>query len=220
MSDAVKLFVVDDHAILREGLKMLLEDEEGMVVIGESDNGRDALHAIAECRPDVVIMDISMPSLNGLEATRRLKKDLPDIKVIILTMHDSEQFLIEALDAGACGYVAKRDAKLDLILAVKSVMKGRLFVSPSVSRAVSSEGKKSVENSVLVRTEGLTSREREVLQLLSEGRSSRDIGVTLNISIRTVDVHRSNIMKKLGVHNTTGLIVQAIKEGIIDVSID
>jgi DNA-binding NarL/FixJ family response regulator len=220
MSDAVKLFIVDDHAILREGLKMVLEDEEGMVVIGESNNGRDALDEIPQCLPDVVIMDISMPSLNGLEATRRLKKDLPEIKVIVLTMHDSEQFLIEALDAGACGYVAKRDAKLDLILAVKSVMKGRLFVSPSVSRAVSTEGKKGGENGVFVRNEGLTSREREVLQLLSEGRSSRDIGVMLNISLRTVDVHRSNIMKKLGVHNTTGLIVQAIKEGIIDVSID
>ena len=217
MNDSVKLFIVDDHAILREGLKMVLEHEEGMVVVGESDNGRDALHEIGMCLPDVVIMDITMPSLNGLEATRRLKQDCPKVKVIVLTMHDSEQFLVEALDAGACGYVAKRDAKIDLILAVKSVMNGRLFVSPSVSRAVSSDGRAMGRNGLVRRSENLTSREREVLQLLSEGKSSRDIGIILNISIRTVDVHRSNIMKKLGVHNTTGLIIHAIKVGIIDV---
>ncbi len=209
-----KVLLVDDHVIVRQGLKALLSDEPDMEVVGEANNGREALEKLAALEPEVVLMDISMPSLNGIEATRQIKQRFPDVKVVILSMHANEEYVFQVLQAGAAGYVLKLSDSMEVLTAIRAALSGGSFLSPPISRTVINDYVRRAE----ARGQGsdldlLTSREREVLQLLAEGRSNRDIAEELSISIKTVESHRSNIMNKLEVSSKAELIKYALRKG-------
>jgi len=215
--DKTRVLLVEDHTIVRKGLRSLLDKETGIKVVEEAEDGREAILKAEELYPDVVVMDIAMPGLNGLEATRQIKKRFPDIKIIILTMHANEEYILQSLKAGASGYLVKKAAPVELISAINAVHKGNSFLSPSISRTVIdeyirrskeiSEGEEGFEQ--------LTVREREVLQLIAEGRKTREIAELLYISIKTVETHRAHIMNKLDIHSTAELTRYAIRKGII-----
>lgn len=211
-----RILVTDDHTIVRKGLRSLLDAEEGLEVVGEAKSGREAIEKTEELCPDVVLMDFSMPDLNGLEATRQIKQHQPEVKVLILTMHDNEEYVFEMLRAGASGYVLKQSATSELILAIEAVSQSKTFLSPSISGSVI-EGYlnrgKSIPNGDSY--DSLTRREREVLQLIGEGLSTRAIAERLTISIKTVESHRSNVMEKLGRQNIADLIKYAIRKGLV-----
>ena len=213
----IKVLVADDHTILRQGIKSLLANEEEIEVIGEAKNGREALTIIEETLPDVILMDIAMPGLNGLEATRRIKKKFPRMKVLVLTMYTNEEYIFQILNAGANGYLVKETAFQDLISAIKAVYKNEAFMSPSISKKVINSYIKRAQNDEEETCEVLTTREREILQLIAEGNSSKKIAELLFISPKTVETHRTHIMDKLNIHNRTGLVKYAIRKGIVDV---
>jgi len=213
----IKVLVADDHTILRQGIKSLLANEEEIEVIGEAKNGREALTIIEETLPDVILMDIAMPGLNGLEATRRIKKRFPRMKVLVLTMYTNEEYIFQILNAGANGYLVKETAFQDLISAIKAVYKNEAFMSPSISKKVINSYIKRAQNDEQETCEILTTREREILQLIAEGNSSKKIAELLFISPKTVETHRTHIMDKLNIHNRTGLVKYAIRKGIVDV---
>ena len=213
----IKVLVADDHTILRQGIKSLLANEEEIEVIGEAKNGREALAIIEETLPDVILMDIAMPGLNGLEATRRIKKKFPRMKVLVLTMYTNEEYIFQILNAGANGYLVKETAFQDLISAIKAVYKNEAFMSPSISKKVINSYIKRAQNDEKQTCEILTTREREILQLIVEGNSSKKIAEILFISPKTVETHRTHIMDKLNIHNRTGLVKYAIRKGIVDV---
>lgn len=209
-----KVLLVDDHVVVRQGLKALFADEPDIDVIGEANNGREALDRLETLQPDVVLMDISMPGLNGIEATRQIQQRHPAIKVVVLSMHANEEYVFQVLQAGAAGYVLKQSDSLEVLTAIRAAMLGGSFLSPPISRTVIDD--------YLRRTEArhhpdesarLTSREREVLQLLAEGRSNRDIAAELNISVKTVETHRANMMNKLDVASKTELVRYALRKG-------
>ena len=215
--DKTTVLVADDHTILRQGIKSLLANEEEIEVIGEAKNGREALTIIEETLPDVILMDIAMPGLNGLEATRRIKKKFPRMKVLVLTMYTNEEYIFQILNAGANGYLVKETAFQDLISAIKAVYKNEAFMSPSISKKVINSYIKRAQNDEKETCEILTTREREILQLIAEGNSSKKIAELLFISPKTVETHRTHIMDKLNIHNRTGLVKYAIRKGIVDV---
>jgi len=217
MDDKIRILLADDHVIVREGLKRLVE-EESVDVVAEVNNGQDAIARAVELEPDVIIMDISMPLLRGIEATRRIKKEVPRSKVIILTIHDEESYLYEALDAGADGYMVKGEDFEVLKEAIESVMEGKVYLSPDLPedalenyRRMKKKGGKSDEFS------RLTLREREILQLIAEGYTSKQIAEKKFISVKTVENHRANIMNKLDIHETASLVRYAIKIGLVDI---
>jgi two-component system response regulator NreC len=212
----IKVLVADDHTILRQGIKSLLANEEEIEVIGEAKNGREVLTIVEETLPDIILMDIAMPGLNGLEATRRIKKKFPRMKVLVLTMYTNEEYIFQILNAGANGYLVKETAFQDLISAIKAVYKNEAFMSPSISKKVINSYIKRAQNEEET-CEMLTSREREILQLIAEGNSSKKIAELLFISPKTVETHRTHIMDKLNIHNRTGLVKYAIRKGIVDV---
>jgi two-component system response regulator NreC len=213
----IKVLVADDHTILRQGIKALLDNQEGIEVIGEAKDGREALAIIEETLPDVILMDIAMPGLNGLEATRRIKKKFPRMKVLVLTMYTNEEYIFQILNAGANGYLVKETAFQDLISAIKAVYKNEAFMSPSISKKVINSYIKKAQDDEEQICEILTTREREILQLIAEGNSSKKIAELLFISPKTVETHRTHIMDKLNIHNRTGLIKYAIRKGMVDV---
>ena len=213
----IKVLVADDHTILRQGIKALLDNQEGIEVIGEAKDGREALAIIEETLPDVILMDIAMPGLNGLEATRRIKKKFPRMKVLVLTMYTNEEYIFQILNAGANGYLVKETAFQDLISAIKAVYKNEAFMSPSISKKVINSYIKRAQDDEEKTCEILTTREREILQLIAEGHSSKKIAELLFISPKTVETHRTHIMDKLNIHNRTGLIKYAIRKGMVDV---
>jgi DNA-binding NarL/FixJ family response regulator len=216
MTDSVRVLLVDDHTIVRQGLRRILE-EKGMDVVGEAEDGRRGLEMAKELAPDVVVMDISMPKLGGIEATRRVRKEVPGAKVIILTIHFDENYIFKTLDAGASAYLVKETASEDLIEAIKTVMSGELYFSPRIPPAVIKSYKKMVKSGKKAdEFSRLTNREREILQLIAEGYTSRQIGEMLFISDKTVENHRANIMGKLDIHDTAGLVRYAIRIGLID----
>jgi DNA-binding NarL/FixJ family response regulator len=206
----VRVLLVDDHQLVREGLKVLLEREQFQVV-GEAADGHDAIQRAQTLRPDVAVLDLSMPQLNGLDAAREMGKAAPGIKVIALTVHTEDPYVISALRAGIKGYVLKNQATADLVQAIREVSRGMTYLSPGISRAV-------VE-AYLARTElppdPLTGREREVLQLVAEGCTTKEIAQRLGISVKTADSHRTRIMRKLDIHATAGLVRHAIRLGLI-----
>jgi len=212
----IKVLVADDHTILRQGIKALLDNQEGIEVIGEAKDGREALAIIEETLPDVILMDIAMPGLNGLEATRRIKKKFPRMKVLVLTMYTNEEYIFQILNAGANGYLVKETAFQDLISAIKAVYKNEAFMSPSISKKVINSYIKRAQDDEEKTCEILTTREREILQLIAEGNSSKKIAEALFISPKTVETHRTHIMDKLNIHNRTGLVKYAIRKGIVD----
>ncbi len=208
-----KIILVDDHSIIREGLRPLLEKEPDMEVVGEAENGRQALELVREIKPDVAIMDISMPDLNGIEAARRIRQDFPHCKVVGLSVHTDNQYVARMIQAGASGYLPKSCAFKELAAAVRDVMSGKTYLSPRVVDSVVQYLQKTTPDSESAAAV-LTSREREVLQLLAEGKSTKEIASTLNVSERTVEAHRQNITTKLNLHSIAELTKYAISQGL------
>jgi len=216
MEGNVRILLVDDHTIVRQGLRALLEAQPGFTVVGEAENGRDAVKKAQELAPDVVIMDIAMPILNGLEATRQIKRLLPETKVLALTMYNDEEYVFQILKSGASGYLIKETAANELITAIESVNTGNPFFSPLISRKImESYLKEDEDKKARGETDKLTNREKEVLQLIAEGYTNNEIGNLMNISVKTVETHRAHIMSKLDIHDVAGLIKYAIRKGLV-----
>jgi DNA-binding NarL/FixJ family response regulator len=218
----LRILIADDHEVVRRGLCTLLQSHEGWEICGEATDGRAAVEKAKQLKPDVVILDIGMPNLNGLAATRQLVHEDPLCKVIVLTITDSDQVIREALDAGARGFVLKSDAARDLVTAVEALQRNRMFFTPRVNDMVLNgflgRGPIGVTSSA-PQLPQLTPREREVIQLLAEGKSSKEVASALNLSTKTAETHRSNIMRKLGLHSIRDLVVYAVKNNIIQVQI-
>lgn len=215
--DKINILLAEDHTIVRKGLRSLLDKENDICVVGEAQDGRNALKKAEALQPDIVLMDIAMPGLNGLEATRQLKKRFPKMKVIILTAHANEEYVLQTLRAGASGYLVKKAAPADLILAIRAVYRGESFLSPSISRSIIDEYLRQTEktpeiNGIYAK---LTGREREVLQLIVEGHKNRKIAELLHISVKTVETHKASIMNKLNVSGTAELVRYALDKGLI-----
>ena len=209
-----KLLLVEDHIVVRQGIKALLSDEPDIQIVGEADNGREALALVETLQPNVVLMDISMPGMNGIEATRQVRQRYPEVKVVVLSMHANEEYVFQVLRAGASGYVLKQSDSSEVLTAIRAALAGGSFLSPPISQAVINDYVQRAES----RGRGddldlLTSREREVLQLLAEGLSNREIAEQLSISIKTVETHRGNMMNKLGVSSKTELVKYALRKG-------
>ena len=211
----IRILLVDDHAILREGLRILLESQNVFQVVGEASDGMSAIQLAVDLAPDVVIMDISMPGMYGVEATRRIVAKCPDTRVIALSMHSTRNFVSEMLKAGACGYLLKRATGSELVTAIQIVMKGQVYLSPDVAGTfveVLIRDKPTETKSALSE---LTAREREVLRLVAEGRTTKEIATLLRVTAKTIDSHRAQIMDKLGIHGIAGLTKLALHEGLI-----
>jgi two-component system response regulator NreC len=215
----IRILLVDDHAVVRAGLRMLLGADAELQIVGEAENGAQALHLTDDLAPDVVLMDISMPDMNGIEATRRIKADHPNVAVLALTMHEDDQYFFEMLGAGASGYVPKRAAPNDLISAIHAVQGGGVFLFPTVARALVQDFLQRSTHAASERADrsfdALTDREREVLTLIAQGRSNQEIADQLVISIKTVNRHRENIMAKLNLHSRVELVRYALEKGLI-----
>lgn len=214
---AIQLLMVDDHAVIRMGLRMLLENEEDIEIIGEADSASQAMNVISLKKPDVVLMDIGLPDLSGIDATRQIKQLWPDTAVVALTIHEDEEYFFKMLDAGASGYVPKRAAPEELITAIRAAARGEVYLYPSMAKLLvrdylTADQQMNAEDSL----NGLTPREKEVLAHLAEGESNAEIGQLLGISPKTVARHRENIMGKLNLHSRTELVKFAIRKGIIE----
>ena len=214
----LRILLADDHEVVRRGLRALLDGQPGWQVVGEACDGRQAIEKTQQLNPDVVVLDITMPQLSGLEAAKRILADAPRTKLVFFTMHSSEQMVYEALNAGAHGYVLKSDAANDLIHAVESTQQQRkFFVSPKLEPLISKEYFKRGHRATVAKVpaEVLTAREREVLQLLAEGRNSKDVATALGISLKTVETHRANLMAKLDLHSLPALVRYAIRNKLV-----
>jgi len=209
-----RVMIVDDHAIVRAGLRALLFEEAAFDLVGEAAGGYEALELVEKTKPDVLILDLSMPDLDGISVTRKIKPNFPDLKILILTLHEDEALLKEAIKAGAAGYILKRAAEAELISAIRTILRGDLYVDPSMVRGLLEESRQ-VQVKQSDQTESLTPRETEILRLIVEGYTNRQIGQELNISIRTVEGHRANISDKLGLHSRVELVRYARKSGLI-----
>ena len=210
-----KVVLADDHAILRDGLRMVLESQPGIAVVGEAEDGRQALELVEHLHPDVVVMDIAMPNLNGLEATRQIKRRYPAVKVVILTMHENRQYLTQIVKVGASGCVLKRSAGTELVTAVRAAVRGESYFSPAIAGMMLEDYRVRLTRDEEDEDEQLTEREREVLQLVAEGRTNQEIADQLTLSIKTVQTHRAHIMEKLDVHDRTDLVKYAMRKGMI-----
>jgi len=211
----IKLLIVDDHAMFREGVRALLQGYDEIEIVGEAESGRDAIEKFHQLAPQVVLMDVSMPIMNGLEATRRIHKEFPDVKILALTQYDDREYVLSMLKAGAKGYISKTATASELVSAIHVIQKGESFLHPSAATSLINEYlTQSPENKD--EYERLSSREREVLQLVAEGRTNREIADGLFISIKTVLRHRTSIMEKLGFQNRTELIKYALSRGLIE----
>jgi DNA-binding NarL/FixJ family response regulator len=206
----IRVLLADNHSLVRQGLKALLE-REGFQVVGEASDGQEALHLAPEVRADVAILDISMPILNGLDAAREIQKCAPRTKIILLTRHDEDQYVTEALRAGVKAYVLKSQAANDLVHAIQQVSRGGVYLSPSISHTVVEAYLSKTE----LPSDPLTSRERQVLQLVGEGKSTKDIATLLGISVKTAESHRARLMRKLDIHETASLVRYAIRRGLV-----
>jgi len=212
----IRILIADDHTILRDGIRSLLEDVDDMTVVGEADDGHSVVQMTAQLEPDIVIMDIAMPLLNGLEATRQIKRDHPNTKILILTMHDNEEYIRQALAVGAMGYILKDAAARDLIGAIRTVYRGESVLSPAITRLVIEDYLRWGELQP-AKDDILSSREHEVLQLIAEGYTTKQIAEILTLSVKTVQAHRTNLMGKLDLHDRGELIKYAIQKKIIDI---
>ncbi len=213
----IRVLLVDDHTILRQGLKMLLNAQPDMEVVGEASDGHQAIAEANRLLPDVILMDITMPEMNGIEATRQVRRQRPDMRVLVLTMHENEEYLFQVLRAGAAGYILKEAADTELITAIRAVQSGRFYLSPSaqsmmvgdyLQRVRTGEEKDSYS--------GLTEREREILKLVAEGLTNNQIAERLFISPKTVDTHRTHIMDKLNLHSRAELVKYAMRRGLLE----
>jgi len=212
-----RIVLAEDHTILREGLRALLSSNPDYTIAGEVENGLEAVRCASKFKPDLIVMDLSLPRMNGIEAIIEIKKQNPTIRVVVLTMHNTEEHIISALKAGADGYVLKDDSSAELEIAIKSVLKGEYYLSPGISGKVIQgylKGKK--QSTIGSRWDTLTQREREVLKMIAEGCKNKEIADQLCISVKTVAIHRTNLMKKLNLHNASDLTKYAIEKGLID----
>ena len=212
----IRILLADDHTVIRLGLKLLLERQADFVVVGEAEDGRKAIQLAESLLPDVIVMDVAMPNLNGIEATRQITTALPKVAVVVLSMHSDESYVMRALKAGAKGYLLKDSAEADLIQAIRTVVTGKSYFSAAVSKMlledyVQNLRQRGIEDSYDL----LTPREREVLQLAAEGKSNKESAALLNLSAYTVETHRTNLMQKLGLHSVPELILYAVRKGII-----
>lgn len=218
MSAKIRLMMVDDHEIVRAGLRMLLQTQPDIEIVAEAANGREAVARARELQPDVVLMDISLPDLDGFEATQQIKRALPQTAVLALTMHESDEYFFRMLQAGASGYVPKKAAPTDLVSAIRTVHEGGVFLYPSLAKSLVQDylgrARETDERAAL---DGLTEREQEVLKLIADGLTNQEIAEQLSISVKTVERHRANIMSKLNLHSRTELVKYAIRKGLIEV---
>jgi two-component system response regulator NreC len=208
----IRILLADDHVLVRQGFKLILSEQADMEIVGEAANGREAVEQAEKLQPDIVIMDVTMPELNGIEATRRITAAAPRSRVLALSMHKDAVYVREILRAGARGYLLKDSADADLIAAVRAVAKGEGYLSPAISDAVLTDYRKHVTDPLDL----LTTREREVLQMIAEGKTNKEIATTLNLSVYTVEAHRGRVMEKLNLHSTGELVRFALRSGLID----
>ncbi len=213
--EQIRVLLAEDHTIVRKGIRSLLDDEAQIEVVGEAGDGREALEKVEDLHPDIVLMDIAMPHMNGLEATRQIKKLFPEVKVIVLTMYTNEEYIFQMLQVGATGYLVKQSAPSELILAIQSVFRGDSYLSPAISTKIVEHLRQSDDTYQESSYNALTTREREILQLIAEGNSNKEIAATLHISEKTVSVHRTNLMEKLDLHSTIDIVKYALRKGII-----
>jgi len=221
MDKKLRIVLADDHTILRAGLRALLTADPGFEVVGEAQDGREAVRCVERLEPDLLLMDLSMPRMSGMEAIREIKKRFPDTRIIALTVHKTEEYLLATLQAGADGYVLKDATHDELVIAIKNVVSGKSYLSPGVSEKVIEgylEGKEGTRS--LSAWESLSQREREVLKLIAEGYKNKEIAEDLCISLKTVEKHRANLMKKLDLHNAAGLTVYAVERGLLGMAND
>ena len=212
----VRVLLADDHGIVRRGLHYLIERSPGFEVVGEAADGREAVKLAEQLNPDVVVMDIGMPNLNGIDATAQIVRRSPAIGVIILSMYSDETYLVRALSAGARGYLVKDSAEADLIRALQAVSQGRPFFSPAIAQTLLEDYMRRLQQQNLKDSyDLLTDREKEVLQLLAEGKSNKEVAALLSLSLYTVETHRSNLMQKLNLHNTAEIVLYAVRKKII-----
>ena len=208
----IRILLADDHAVVRQGFRMILAAQPDMEIVGEAGNGREALELAGSLKPEIVVMDVAMPELNGIEATRRLAELAPHARVIALSMHKDSVYVREILRAGARGYLLKESGAGDLVTAIRAVAAGEGYLSPAVSNAVLDDYRRHVTNPIDL----LSSREREVLQMLAEGKTNKEIAAILNLSVYTVDAHRGRIMDKLNLHSINDLVRFAVRNGLIE----
>jgi two-component system response regulator NreC len=214
----IRVLLAEDHTIVRKGLRALLDDETDIEVVGEAEDGRETVRQVERVHPDVVLMDITMPLLNGVEATRQIKAQYPEVQVLGLTRHENEEYIYQLLRAGASGYVVKQAAPAELVEAIRAVSQSETYLSPSINASVVEEYIRQAK--AMVKSgpdERLTPREREVLQLVAEGRTNREIAQVLSISVKTVEHHRANLMSKLDLYSAAELTQYAIRTGVIDI---
>jgi two-component system response regulator NreC len=217
----IRVLLADDHTIVREGVRLCLEAMGDIAVVAEAQDGQEAVQLANQLRPDVAVVDLTMPRLNGVEAIRQIKRDLPSTEVVVLSVHDSEAYVVQALRAGAAGYVLKRNAATELAAAIRAAHEGQAYLHPSIARRVIDDYLSRIhasDDAVSEPHERLTPREREVLQLCAEGHSTRAIAGLLSLSTKTVEHHRASIMTKLGLHGQTELVKYAIRAGLVESS--
>jgi RNA polymerase sigma factor (sigma-70 family) len=212
----IRILLADDHSMIRHGLRLVLEEQPDFLVVGEAADGREAVHLAEALKPDIALLDIRMPNLNGIEAARQMKARQPNIAVIMLSIFADEGYVLRSLKAGACGYLLKESPETDLIHAIHCAYEGKAFFSPSVSRILLEDYmRKMKEKGVDDSFELLTPREREILQLVAEGKSNKEIAQLLNLSLYTVETHRSNVLEKLNLHSVPELTLYAVRKGVI-----
>lgn len=211
MNRKTRVLLADDHSIVRKGIGMLINAQADLEVVGEAETGREAIAEAIRLKPEVVVIDVSMPELNGIEGTRQICDELPQTKVICLSMHRDAMYVREVLRAGAKGYLLKDSSDDDLIRAIRAVSRGEAFLSPAVSSAVLTDYRKHVTNPV----DSLTSREREILTMIADGKANKEIATALNLSVYTVETHRGSVMEKLDLHNTGDIVRFALRNGLI-----
>jgi DNA-binding NarL/FixJ family response regulator len=211
----IRILLADDHVLVLAGIRGLIEEIEGTKIVAEATNGRDAVALAKQHRPDLVVMDISMKELNGIEATAQIKAELPDTRVLILSMHTTEEFVRRAIRAGASGYLVKDSAPLDLRMAIAAVMRNEIYLSPRISKHVVAGflgGGGSADSSSL---DALTARQREILQMVAEGKSTKEIAFELDVSVKTVETHRAALMERLDIRDVAGLVMYAVRHGLV-----
>jgi two-component system response regulator NreC len=217
MNDTIRVLICEDHALFREGLRAILRDHTHIEIVGEATTGREAVEKAKRLRPEVVLMDLEMPEMSGLEATRRIVHADTGVKVVMLTLYDDEEVVARCLDAGAAGYVLKDGPSDQLLVAMEAVHKGQRYMSPAVLTKVVDYSRK--KGKTRTRYDVLTAREREVLKLLADGHPTKEIAARLELSVKTVDVHKTNLMRKLDIHDRAGLVKYAIQRKLIRVPI-
>jgi two-component system response regulator NreC len=216
MTARYRIVLAEDHTILREGLRSLLTSSQDLEIVGEAEDGREAVQLAEELKPDLILTDLSMPRMNGMEAIKEIRAHSPNTKILVLTVHKNEEYILATMQAGANGYLLKESTHAELLIAVNHVLKGRRYISPGISDKVLEgylEGRKTIKNRTSYDT--LTKREREVLKLIAEGYTNKSIADQLCISIKTVEKHRANLMQKLNLHNVQALTVFAIEKGLV-----